>query len=136
MSKFTLDLSKAVQKANGRVGIVLRRTCMDLFSRIVMKTPVDTGRARANWTAGIGTIPTGTTEDVDKRGGDTVAKANEILKTAEPTGPVVYLANNLPYIGPLERGHSQKQAPAGMVRVSIIEIGGVVRDIVEEEKRR
>jgi hypothetical protein len=43
-----------------------------------------------------------------------------VIETAKPFG-TVSIANNVPYIGVLEFG-SSKQAPGGMVRVTISEI--------------
>lgn len=136
MTRFELDLTKAVEKAKGRVGVVLRKTALELFTQIVRKTPVDTGRARGNWTAGIGTLPAGT-DAPDKKGGATIAQAAAVIATAEPDGPAIYIGNNTPYILRLEIGPpkpTSKQAPAGMVRVSIENLGGIVREAVQEAK--
>lgn len=81
-----------------------------LHGKITQRTPVDTGRARANWF---------------------LAEGEPRIETKQSTAPetppklsgntVIYLTNSLPYIVPLEYGHS-KQAPFGMVRVSIAEV--------------
>ncbi len=96
-----------------------RRLCVAVAiavdSRLVEATPVDTGRARGNWLPSIGAPRT---DEVDAR--DAAAAVDEAVQTFNPAPefPVMYLANNLPYIGVLNNG-SSKQAPAGFVESSI-----------------
>ena len=56
---FTLDLSKFKTKVGVRTDAVLRRVAFEAFSSVIRKTPVDTGRARANWIPMIGELPSG-----------------------------------------------------------------------------
>ncbi len=114
---FSLDVSKFVERAQGKMDFVLRKTALDIFSRVVDMSPVDTGRFRGNWIPAIGIHPTATfPEHYDKTGAGTKkAIAAEISKLK--AGQRITLANNLPYAMRLEYGWS-KQAPAGMVRVT------------------
>jgi hypothetical protein len=124
VDNFTLDIQRFVAKAKGNIDLVVRKVSLDLFRRVIMKSPVDTGRFRGNWQVSIGSIPAGTLAVNDKTGTATMAKV-----TAETlglrAGQVIYLVNNLPYSRRLEYGYS-KQAPAGMVRLSAAEYGAVV----------
>jgi hypothetical protein len=43
----------------------------------------------------------------------------------DAAGKVHYITNNLPYAWRLEHGHS-KQAPAGMVGLTVVEFAGIV----------
>jgi hypothetical protein len=43
----------------------------------------------------------------------------------------IWLMNNLPYAQPLEYGHSS-QAPAGMVRISVIEVQMFISKAISE----
>lgn len=106
---------------------VVKRVALDLFTRIVMKTPVDTGRARASWNITIGEVDTTVAPEGQQPEMNTwaaEAKAATALATlterAVFTAPI-FITNNLPYIGELENGHS-KQAPHGMVTLSIDEV--------------
>ena len=92
-----------------------------------MRTPVDTGRARANWQVAIGTIPSGTLELNDKSGQATINKV-QAASMGVVAGDVIYLTNNLPYAVPLEEGYS-KQAPAGMVALTVQDFQSVVAQI-------
>ena len=113
---FALDLAKACEKAKGQTEIMARKVMLDLFSRVIMKSPVDTGRFRANWNVGYGSPDTATTESTDSA----LGKVTKEIVSAE-LGGKIYLSNSLPYSLRLERGWSG-QAPAGMVRLSLVEI--------------
>lgn len=108
---------RAIEKFLGSVGprnsMVFRKVVLDVYSEIVRTTPVDTGLARGNWRIGVDQIPEGT---VERKGrGPQPEEMGQIHKGMKLTpNTVVYIANNLVYIVPLEYGHS-KQAPHGMV---------------------
>jgi hypothetical protein len=121
---FTAQIGAFVEKAKGNVDLVLRKVCLDMSSSVVIKTPVDTGRARGAWQCAIGSIPAGQVNHLDKAGAATIAQINAKVGTAK-AGDVVYLVANLPYINALEYGHS-KQSPNGMVRLSIAQFNAFV----------
>lgn len=108
---FSADLAQAAQVLgveSARDAAVV--VALTLHRKVSEKTPVKTGRARANWFLAEGAPRIETTTSV----------------TPETPPPlkgesVIFLTNSLPYIVPLEYGHSQ-QAPFGMVRVSIAEV--------------
>lgn len=122
---FTLDLQKFAKKVGGKTETVIRRVAYDAFSRVIRKTPVDLGRARANWIPLVGKIPTGTIDTLDKSGDATIAKVAAESKNFKP-GTIFYLVNNLPYINRLENGWSQ-QAPSGMVQTTMVEVRSILR---------
>ena len=96
-------------------------TLWPVFKKIVMRTPVDKGRARASWTVSKDTANIGFTA---KEGREySLQDALDNFKSIGKIYPysVIYITNNLPYIEKLEFGHS-KQASAGMVRVSLAEL--------------
>ena len=110
LDNFRGDTLEAVTKKKRLIGLKVLRG-------VVLKTPVDTGRARANWQLSINIPKT----DVKKTTNNTaVADGNNTLRTIK-LGEDIYITNNLPYIGRLERGHS-KQAPRGMVALTLAEI--------------
>lgn len=140
---FASDLSKFILKAGNRVDTVTRKIVIDLGTAIVLRTPVGNpsqwqspappgyvgGRARANWQYGNGDIPEGVLDTVDLGGNTTVNRIIGNVK-ASPAASVHWIANNLPYIKPLEEGWSN-QAPQGMVRLSVLEFEQVVRNAVK-----
>lgn len=132
MGSFALDVSKWVEKAKERGDLVVRKVALDLGTSVVQLSPVKTGRFRANWFPGIGTAPSQTTAEVDTSGGKSIARITG-LQTSMFAGQVVYLSNSLAYAQKLESG-SSKQAPMGMVRVTVERFQGIVHDAVAEAK--
>jgi hypothetical protein len=118
MGAFMLDIKRFTDKVDLNVKEVLQKLSLDMFTRIVMMSPVRTGRFRNNWYTGIGT-PSGEV-NWSSMSPEGAASLGRIRMGSEMFGPgkVIYLSNNLPYANRLEYGYSM-QAPAGMVRVSI-----------------
>lgn len=129
-STFELDIQRFVDKAKGNVDLVVRKVALDLFRRVIMKSPVDTGRFKGNWQVAIGSVPAGTLEINDKAGTATIAKVTAATMQLE-AGQIITLVNNLAYASALEYGHS-KQAPNGMVRLTVAEYGAVVNRAAAE----
>lgn len=125
--QFKLDLDKAFEEQQERVALIAMKIAMEALNRVVMKSPVDTGRFRANWTVAVGRQDLSTTEATDKSGAATIAAGSQIILGQK--GPaVIWLSNNLPYAQALENGHS-KQAPMGMVALTYNELMQIVRVI-------
>mgnify|MGYP006999136535 CR=1 FL=1 len=120
MTTFTLDISRFIERTELAADVVIRKVCLDLFSDITMNTPVDTGRARANWFATIG-APSSTT--VEYSGSPASAGQGAIgdaaVAVSRATGNIFWISNNLPYIYRLEFEGWSNQAPNGMVRLAI-----------------
>lgn len=126
---FELDISKFVEKAKGNVDQVIRRAALDIFRRVVIKSPVDTGRFKSNWQVAINSVPTGLapgSEPGKEKYNTEVAfeRINTGLLLAK-SGDVLWLVNNLSYARRLEYGWSD-QAPKGMVRLTILEWNNAV----------
>lgn len=96
----------------------------------MVATPVDEGRARSNWLATFDVPATQTIEPL----ADGVAATGPALDAiraivAGYNGDVhnsIQLTNSLPYIGDLNDG-SSAQAPAGFIRIAVIEGVAAVR---------
>ena len=107
---FSASLSKLASFCEANYEAIVTKTVIDLFARIVERTPIDTGRARANWSI-----------SMDVNGNeyyDWSDQAEFEYKTER--GDTIWIYNNLVYIVPLEEGHSN-QAPSGMVAISLQE---------------
>jgi hypothetical protein len=112
-----------------QVGKLQKRITLDLFNRLVLKSPVGNpdlwkdpdsappgyvgGRFRANWQVTIGAPASGSTESTAPP-----ALPNLGLIDGKQT---VWITNNVPYAERLEMGWSS-QAPAGIVNISIAEL--------------
>jgi hypothetical protein len=118
MGQFMLDIQKFMQKADANQREVLQKIAFDMFTRIVMMSPVDTGRFRANWYPQIGSISvTSNWGAMDPTGTVSLARVKSASEQFGP-GKAIYMSNNLPYANRLEYGWS-RQAPAGMVRLNV-----------------
>jgi hypothetical protein len=100
-----------------------KKLALDVLRGIVMRTPVDTGRARANWQVTIDVPPENTVEKEDEGGESTISEGLGELHNLRPYH-VIWITNNLPYIETLEDGSSE-QAPTGMVAVTLAEQRGI-----------
>ncbi len=94
-----------------------RELALAVLEGVVARTPVRTGRARANWQVGLERPPGGVLEETDKDGRTTVARGRAGIARARPF-ETIWIVNNLPYIGVLEQG-SSRQAPRGMVAATL-----------------
>ena len=128
MAQWTMDLNKYVKKTKTQISEVRTSYAYALYSSIVRKTPVDTGRARANWNISAGRPDTSVTENT---------RTTPKPKTAMPNpegDESIFISNNLPYIETLEYGGYpknpkggngktingySKQAPEGMIGVTL-----------------
>ncbi len=121
VSTFNADIKKFAREVAPEEAVqVQRKIALEALKRLVMKTPVKTGRARANWQVGINTDPEGWLETFDKEGGPTInSGAAQIL--GMPLG-TCFITNNVNYIEELEHGKSKIQAPHGMLIVTVEEL--------------
>ena len=125
-TSFRLDLERFAEKAGDRATDVVRKVAIELLSSVVLKSPVDTGRFCGNWNVAYGGIDYSTDGTEDKNGSATIYRgASRILSNNLP-GVTIYITNSLPYAHRLEDGYS-KQAPNGMVRLSVVEFNQFVQ---------
>ena len=118
--------------------LLQKKVAIDLLARIIDRTPVGNpdlwkesslpapkgyvgGRARANWQISTTAPGNAKIDAIDKDGGITEAAGLTNMATAK-AGGTIWIFNNLRYIKRLEDGWSHKQAPLGMVAVSLAEI--------------
>jgi len=129
---FAQDFQKLIDKAGSQVDEVVRASVAGLGAAIVQKSPVDTGRFKGNWQYGLGSINSTTTSPQDASGTAANGRILAGLATWRP-GQTIYITNSLPYAQRLEYDAWSKQAPAGMVRLSVQafkdNISKAVRDV-------
>lgn len=124
---FAADLLKFTKQHDIDLDLALTKISLELFSRVALKTPVDTGRARASWNISVGEIDTSVQDEGhygEKDYIEEMASAPRI--TVEKK---TYITNSLPYISALEHGYSQ-QAPAGMVAITVSEVDAWLQQVV------
>lgn len=94
-----------------------RRIAMEVLQGVVMMSPVDTGRFRANNMVTVDAVGTSYSDVTDKSGGPTIQKGGAVIGTVESPFGTITIQNNLSYAEALENGHSG-QAPAGIYGVT------------------
>lgn len=132
---FERDLNRFADSLGVRVEIVIKRLSLEIFTGVVRKTPVDTGRARASWVIGIERPFNSPNLSPAQRFTPAEAERYAAIELAElrEIGPfsTVFISNSLPYIVGLEEGNS-RQAPRGMVAVTLAEARRNLRRIADE----
>lgn len=129
---FARDVSRFSKRAEKAVDDTVRAVTFALFSEVVQRTPVDTGRLKGNWQVSQGSPVTGTITTTDPDGSTTTAR---IAAGMGGWGSVTFLTNNLPYASRIEYdGWSHTKAPAGMVRVSFARIRQIVNRTARKYK--
>lgn len=113
---FSKQLDRLAIYIGKNVELAIKKTCFDLYSKIVEESPFLTGRARANWN-----ISVNDGEETHDRT-DWQGRMKEVADnfSHEVIGNEVIIYNNLEYIGPLEDGSSQ-QKPNGWIAVALSE---------------
>ena len=117
LNDFAAKLKRLSESIEPNVDKLMKDVAMAVDEEIVRSTPVDTGRARANWQLTLNEPAQGvlypqpqkppTPESGAER---SLAEARDVLAEYR-TGDTVYITNRLPYISRLNEG-SSKQAPA------------------------
>jgi len=126
---FTLEIAKWVEKAKANADQAFRGLALEMARRIIERTPVASGNAKGAWAAGVNGIPaSGDHLPDDKDGTATLARIAAVIATAK-AGDVIHLANGTNYAWALEWGSSE-QAPAGMVRVTLMERQAIANAVV------
>lgn len=131
LNEFELDLKAFGKSIETDLSIVLKKTALDLFKKIVKKTPRETGRAQASWIMSQqipNTSYVAPKLEKGKKYSISEALSNAKLGDVYPYS-IIFITNNLEYIEALELGHSS-QAPQGMVRMSLIELENELKQAI------
>lgn len=107
MRKLGADVEPAVDETLRKVALVANQT-------LIMATPIDTGRARANWQV---SIDAEVEKELDSTDVPTTLARNQGVIQGYRGGALI-IQNNVPYIGRLNDGWSA-QAPAGFIEKAL-----------------
>lgn len=118
---------KAISLSN--VNKFTRSVAQAVYRSVVDKTPIDTGRAKASWNLRVGDNADKSTAtlQVDIPKIRAHRAQNEMKAKTIGESDTYILSNNLHYIRKLDSGTGSKQAPFGMVSITIEEIAARVR---------
>ena len=132
MGSFASQVKAFADGTEEKINRAFRRSALDVLRRLVVRSPVDTGRFRGNWQTGVNDAPSGDIPSKDKGGSATINDGESSIASAK-VGDSIFIVNNLPYAIALENGHSG-QAPHGMVAITIAEWPGILADAIEASK--
>lgn len=121
-------VKKAIEDAPDRGLLMVQKIAMDLYQKVIIKSPVDSGRFRSNWQFSINRPITTPILTGGSKGLAPIKALTEIPKS-------IWLSNNLPYSRVIEYGlfttkpytiktvgGYSKQAPRGVARISLDEV--------------
>jgi hypothetical protein len=115
-----IGVDRAVVKATNRI-----------LESVVHSTPIDTGRAKANWAIGIGSKHSTTfLAPPTPSAAESVSLTRAAIKLAGykgGEGMQIHISNNLDYIADLNRGKSIQAAP-GFFEAAVLEGALLIRN--------
>jgi hypothetical protein len=154
-ARWSVPLEQLAKRANLDLERIIKMSTLYIFGQVVYRSPVDTGRFRANWVCTYNRIAEGFTRDTTDKKGDRTVNTIENQINRFPVGGVMWLSNSLPYAMTLEYGgypnppkmgskkrgeagiavHVQggysMQAPQGMVRITAREFADAVQERIK-----
>jgi len=157
MPSFSQQINRWAEQTGQSMDRVIRDTVYQISESIAERTPVGNpqiwkvnvgkpreqwryppgyvgGTLRNNWFASIGSAQTTSLRGHDNgRGSDSLRDA-ELTSRMAP-GNMYYFVNSMPYVKKIEDGGS-KQAPAGMVALSILNFRSALDTAVRQNRRR
>jgi len=152
MAQWSIPFDVLAKKIEKRMEDVVVMSTIYVFWRVILRSPVDTGRFRANWVCTKNYIAEGYTREKTDKSGSSTVDVMVANVTRFGIGGIVYLTNSLPYAMALEyggypnppkrgswkrgedgyaihvSGGYSMQAPNGMVRITAREFDAAVRE--------
>lgn len=143
MGKFADAVAAFSAKTKTNVNATISESALGMAIELVERSPVGDpalwaskppkayvpGTFKANWRGGFNAIDYTVTDDTDPTGEISVVNISEKIQEQFLSGSVFYITNSLPYAIALEDGHS-KQAPAGIVALTVLDWQGIVSSAV------
>ena len=126
-AQFEAEVLKFANELDDEANRFKRKIALDLLQEVVMRSPVDTGRYRANWLVTINKPSTRELVRFKSRnaalqrgvGFDPIIEAGlRVLRRVRP-GQDIWITNNVPYAERIEFGSWSKQAPQGVLNVAL-----------------
>lgn len=109
--------SETVRRMSKAYAAKRERMVLELFSMIVLATPVAYGEARGGWRISVGGPVSEPDGAIDPDGTATIMEALAAIRGAPPFSDL-WISNPVEHVPFLENGWS-KQAPYGMVKVAL-----------------
>lgn len=122
--QFVVDIRRFREATTKQIETLVKATALELFGKIIVRNPVDTGYSRASWFASLN-------EEKPQQWGHGSMAQIALVVSQYRVGDTIFFYNGAKYILKLEYGHS-KQAPEGMVRLTLQEGNTVVSQIAQK----
>jgi len=144
VGNFTINLAKIIEQAKENGAAIARKIALELETRVILKTPVDTGMLRNRWSVSLNSIDNAE-YGADKTGQESISRALGELSSFK-LGDTIWITNNLPYMQNIEFGLYGKgksatsktingyssQAPQGVIRITFKEVSSALEDIARK----
>lgn len=142
-ASFSRDIQRWAALTQTNITEASRAVAIELFTSVILDTPVDTGRLRGNWQTNLGSMPDGVLDRLDPSGG--AATGQVLTVVSQLVEGSVFLANNLPYAAVVEFGQFpdppkkgagltsggfSNKAPEGMLRRNVARFQTIFADEV------
>ena len=128
---FSGDIKKFGKAVRDNHVKIKRIAAMDVFSSIIISTPVDKGVLRNNWFVSMGAPYAGIDEAAPESGQEVVNRTRgELSSTSEETD--IFFTNNLDYAYRIEFDGWSGKAPEGMVRVNTSRWSSIVKTVTRK----
>ena len=131
LNELNQALKDFIEDTKMRTVTVLKKVGLDMITSLSYYTPVDTGRARANWNMDVNATPTEVTpkekrtKKISTGAGNAITKENKRkakeAMTGVKVGDALHIANNVEYISYLNDG-TERIAPFAMVEKSMEDV--------------
>lgn len=124
-------MTESAYKIKGDMHDWYKTVVFEVFRRIVLRTPVDTGRARGNWQIEVGRPASASLVITGDKGTVTEKAFNRAdAKLAMISAfALVHITNNVEYVYYLEYNRRSKQYPEGMVEITLTEMANWLGNI-------
>jgi len=119
LQQFNRELDRATKKIKGDIQKFIKLVCLETFKRFIMRTAVQTGRARGNWQVEVNRAALG---EVDESLWNRVFEIGAAKLAQIPPFSVIHITNNVEYVYYLEYVRRSKQHPEGMVEITLVEM--------------
>lgn len=124
-------LTRAAERLEQSIETLVEEVGSEVGRVLVPATPVDTGRARANWRPSLNAPASRPVTLTDPTGAATIARIGNVSRSWR-LGDTLYIVNRVAYIRRLNAG-SSPQAPAGFVEDAV---STALRDGLRNFERR
>lgn len=141
--QFNVDLNRILKKAGDNATAIAKKVALELYSKVVQKSPVDSGRLRGNWNVSINSIDS-SEYGIDAGSLGSLPSGSGLVRSVSALssfkiGDTIFVTNNMPYVYKLEYGlyndgaktvgGYSRQAPQGFVRITYKEVTSDLENI-------